>query len=104
MAQQYSEGTESTAGGDLGLMRKDELLEPLARALNRWKGGAGSGPSETELGIHILTLEGTSPGKPLPFEEVKDTIKNNLFQRKTRDMRDKWLSSLKDKAYIEIRF
>ena len=104
LAQQYSEGTESTLGGDLGLMRKDELLYPLAQALNELKVGEMSKPVETELGIHILNLEEATPGKTLPFEEVKDSIKNNLFQRKTRDMRGKWLSSLKDKAYIEIRF
>ena len=104
LAQQYSEGTESILGGDLGLMRKDELLYPLAQALNELKIGEVSKPVETELGIHILNLEEATPGKTLPFEEVKDSIKNNLFQRKTRDMRGKWLSSLKDKAYIEIRF
>ena len=104
LVQQYSEGTESILGGDLGLMRKDELLGPLARALNRLKVGEVSRPVETELGIHILNLEEATPGKTLPFEEVKDSIKNNLFQQKTHDLRGKWLSGLKDKAYIEIRF
>ena len=80
LAQQYSEGTESTLGGDLGLMRKDELLYPLAQALNDLKVGEMSKPVETELGIHILNLEEATPGKTLPFEEVKDSIKNNLSQ------------------------
>ena len=104
VAQQYSEGTESLLGGDLGLMRKDELISPLAQALDGLKVGGVSNPIETELGIHILNLEEVILGKPLPFEEVKDSIKNNLLQRKTLDMRDKWLSRLKDKSYIEIRF
>ncbi len=104
LAEQHSKGTESILGGDLGFMRKDELLGPLAQALDGMKVGDVSGPVETELGIHILTLEEATPGKPLPFEEVKDAIKNNLFQRKTRDAHKEWLSSLKDKAYIEIRF
>ena len=104
LAQQHSEGTESVLGGDLGFMRKNELLGPLARALEDMKIGDVSQPIETELGIHILTLEETTPGEPLPFDEVKDAIKNNLFQRKTRDVRGEWLSNLKDKAYIEIKF
>ena len=104
LALQYSEGTESVLGGDLGLMQKDELLGPLARALNRLKVGEVSKPVETELGIHILTLEETTPGKLIPFEEVENSIKNNLLQRKTIDIGGKWLSNLKDKAYIEIRF
>ena len=104
LAQQYSEGTESILGGDLGLMRKDELVGPLAQVLNRLKVGEVSEPVETELGVHILKLEESIPGKPLPFEEVKESIKNTLLQRKTRDMRGKWLSNLKDKSYIEIRF
>ena len=104
LAQQHSEGTESVLGGDLGFMGKNELLGPLARALEGMKIGDVSQPVETELGIHILTLEETTPGEPLPFDEVKDAIKNNLFQRKTRDVRGEWLSNLKDKAYIEIKF
>ena len=104
LALQYSEGTESVLGGDLGLMQKDELLGPLARALNRLKVGEVSKLVETELGIHILTLEETTPGKLIPFEEVENSIKNNLLQRKTIDIGGKWLSNLKDKAYIEIRF
>ncbi len=104
LAQQHSEGTESILGGDLGFMRKNELLGPLARALEGMKIGDVSQPVETELGIHILTLEETTLGEPLPFDEVKDTIKNKLFQRKTRDVRGEWLSNLKDKAYIEIKF
>lgn len=104
LAQKHSEGTESILGGDLGFMRKEELLGPLARALGGMKIGDVSVPVETELGMHILMLEETTPGKPLPFEDVKAAIKNNLFQRKTRDVRQEWLSNLKDKAYIEIRF
>ena len=104
LAKQYSQGTESVLGGDLGFMRKDELLAPLANALKGLKVGDVCQPVETELGVHILLLEGTTPGKPLPFEEVQESIKGNLLQRKTRDTRSEWLSDLKDKAYIEIRF
>ncbi len=104
LAQQHSEGTESILGGDLGFMRKDELLSPLSRALEGLHIGDVSRPVESELGIHILRLEKVIPGEPLPFDEVKDSIKTNLYQRKTRDVRGEWLSSLKDKAYIEIRF
>lgn len=104
LAQTHSEGSESVMGGDLGLMRKDELLGPLASALEGMRMDDVSRPVESELGIHILKLEKTIPGEPLPFDEVKNSIKNNLFQRKTRDVRGEWLSNLKDKAYIEIRF
>jgi parvulin-like peptidyl-prolyl isomerase len=85
-------------------VQKGELLGPLARALNRLKVGEVSKPVKTELGIHILTLEETTPGKLIPFGEVEGSIKNNLLQRKTIDTGGKWLSDLKDKAYIEIRF
>jgi parvulin-like peptidyl-prolyl isomerase len=104
LAQEHSEGTESILGGDLGFMRKNELLGPLARALEGMNIGDVSQPVETELGIHILTLEEITPGEPLPFDEVKDAIKSKLFQQKTRDVREEWLSNLKDKAYIEIKF
>lgn len=104
LAKQHSDGSESVLGGDLGFMRRDELHGPLAQALEGMHVGDVSQPVESELGVHILMLEKTIPGEPLPFDEVQESIKNNLRQRKTRDVRGEWLSALKDKAYIEIRF
>jgi len=104
LAELFSDGSESVMGGDLGFATKDELLAPLGEALDKLSPGEVSPLIETEIGIHILRLEENRPGITQPFEEVKEAIANRLFQEKIQKSHDKWMSSLKDRAYIEIRF
>lgn len=104
LAELFSDGSESVMGGDLGFVTKDELLAPLGEALDKLNPGEVSPLIETEIGIHILLLEENRPGITEPFENVKDAIGSRLFQEKIQESHDNWMSSLKDRAYIEIRF
>jgi len=103
VAQLYSDGPESTRGGDLGYVRKNELLDSLASTLDRLKPGEVSGPIRSTLGIHIILVEDIKSGAVQSFEDVKNLIQSILLQRKTHEAHQQWLSSLKDKAYIEIK-
>lgn len=103
IAQLHSEGPESARGGDLGYVRKDELVEVLSQALDQLKPGDVSGPIRSTMGLHILMLEEIKPGEVQSFEQVKDLIQTLLTQRKVQDAQQQWMSSLKDKAYIEIK-
>ncbi len=104
LAELFSDGPESVTGGDLGFVTKDDLLAPLRAAMDKLKPGEVSPLIETEIGIHILRLEENRPGVTQPFEQVKDEIANRLYQKKIQESHDAWMSSLKDKAYIEIHF
>ncbi len=104
LAELFSDGPESVMGGDLGFVTKDELLAPLGEALKKLSPGEVSPLIETEIGLHILRLEEDREGTTQPFDKVKDAIANRLYQEKLQQSQDKWMSSLKNKAYIEIRF
>ena len=104
LAELFSDGSEGVMGGDLGFVTKNQLLAPLGEALDKLSPGEVSPLIETEIGIHILRLEESRPGVTQPFEQVKDAIANRLHQEKLQEFQDKWMSSLKNKAYIEIRF
>ncbi len=104
LAEIFSDGPESVLGGDLGFVTKDELLAPLSEALDKLNQGEVSPLVETEIGIHILRLEESREGTPQPFDKVQNVIGNRLYQKKSQQAHEEWLSSLKDKTYIEIRF
>ena len=104
LAAEFSDGTENLKGGDLGFLKKADLLAPLRAALESLNPGEVSPAIETDLGVHILRLEGTKAGTLQPFEEVKASLENQLYQQKTQQAHEAWLASLKNKAYIEIRF
>ena len=103
LAAEFSDGSESLKGGDLGFLKKADLLAPLRAALEALNPGEVSPAIETDLGVHILRLEGIKAGTLQPFEEVKASLANQLYQQKTQQAHEAWLASLKDKAYIEIR-
>ena len=104
LAELFSDGSGSVMGGDLGFVTKKELLAPLGEALNKLSPGEVSPLIETEIGIHILRLEESRPGITQPFEKVKEVIASQLYQKKFQESYNVWLSSLKNKAYIEIHF
>ncbi len=104
LAQRVSDGPAGVKGGDLGFVRKEDLLAPLKVALDTLKPGEYSPALETEIGIHLLLLEETREGTPQPFDDVKDFIHDRLYQKKLRQAHGEWLASLKDKSYISIRF
>ncbi len=103
LATVYSEGPAKENGGDLGFVRKEDLLTPLGEALAELAEGDRSPLIATDIGIHILRRGERREGTPQPFDDVKGFIENQLYQNKLRDGRDAWLSALKDKSYIDIR-
>ena len=103
LAAKFSDGSENLKGGDLGFLKKADLLAPLRAALEALNPGEVSPAIETDLGVHVLRLEGLRAGTLQPFEEVKAALESQLYQQKTQRAHEAWLSSLKDKAYIEIR-
>ena len=104
LAKQYSDGPEATEGGALGKVRQDELLTPIAQALQTMKPGDISKPIKSNLGYHIIALDEVTPSKAKEFEEVEIEIKSLLYKRRSDETFRKWLAGLKKKAFIEIKF
>ncbi len=103
LAAVYSDGPARDKGGDLEFVRKEDLLTPLRAALDDLAPGERSPVIETDIGMHILLRGETRQGAPQPFDDVKELIQRQLYQQKVRDARAAWLSSLKDRSYVDIR-
>lgn len=56
-------------GGDLGWVRRGQMLETFEKALFGLKKGEVSGPVETEFGWHLIRLEDVREATTRPFEE-----------------------------------
>ena len=104
LVTKYSDGPEAARGGELGWVRQDELLKPLAQALKIMRPGDMSRPIETSLGFHIIAVDQIKPQNPRSFEEVETEIKAYLYRQRTEESLQRWLADLKQKAYIEIKF
>ncbi len=103
LAQKNSDGPEAAEGGNLGEVREDELLPPLAEALKSMKPGDISKPIKTSLGFHIIALDEVIPPRPRDLTEVENQIKAILYKKRTEEHYHQWLRELKKKAFIEIK-
>ena len=104
LALRFSDGPNASHGGSLGLVRQGELLPGIERAISHLVPGGISDVIETPDGLLIIRLEDKKPKQFRPYEEVRTEIQGLVFQQKSEDVFQAWLTDLKNKAYIEIKF
>ena len=103
MALLYSEDASNKDRGDLGYFRKGELVPTFEREALRLKVGEVSGIVRTDFGFHIIKLLDRKGIKPLPFEEVKEKVQSDYYEREYEKAFKQYLSTLKEKSVIEIK-
>ncbi len=99
----YSEDTSNRDHGDLGYFRRGELLPVFEREALRLKVGEVSGIIRTDFGFHIIKLLDRKGTDPLPFEEVMERVKADYYDGEMEKAFRQYLSTLREKAVIEIK-
>jgi peptidyl-prolyl cis-trans isomerase C len=104
LARRYSlDPSAKASGGEIGFHPKGTLVpEYDAAAFKLKKVGQISPIVKTQFGYHIIKLEGAKPPSYVPFEEVKDFIKQKLGQEKQKELFEKYVSELKKSAKIVV--
>ncbi len=87
LARQYSADT-GTAGnaGDLGLLPHSQLQGALGDAVFSIRQGEVAGPIRSDFGFHVVRLNEVKAGGPLPFDQVKAELEQELRSRKADDL------------------
>ncbi|MDE3038400.1 MAG: peptidylprolyl isomerase, partial [Pseudomonadota bacterium] len=87
----------SVKGGDLGWFTKDKMVPEFADAAFRLKTGEISGPIKTAFGWHIIKVEGRRPVQVPSFDEMKDSLREQLANKAMQD----YVESLLKKANVK---
>lgn len=103
MAQMYSED-EATRdlGGDWGWVERDTLNEELTNAAFSLKAGGISPVIKLGDSYYILYAEARKNASVKPISEVREAIEQNLMQQERMKAQQRWLDTLRQKAYIKI--
>jgi parvulin-like peptidyl-prolyl isomerase len=104
VALRYSDAPNAVQGGQLGLVRQGELLPAIERAIAALVPGGISDIIENADGFHIIRVDDKKPKQFRSFEQVRYEIQGLVYEQKKEDMFQSWLTNLKNKAYIEIKF
>jgi peptidyl-prolyl cis-trans isomerase SurA len=92
----------ASAGGDMGWFPIDQYGSSVATQLATLKSGEISQPFESDLGWHIMQLEGTREQdrtQEMKREQARDVIRN----RKVEQAYEDFLRQVRSEAFIEIR-
>jgi len=81
VASKYSiDQISAQKGGELGYIVEDNMIKEIADVINKLNIGDVSEPVQTKFGWHIIKLNNTRQAEVMPFEDVKDGIRNQLVQ------------------------
>ena len=100
--KQYRDSLEVNINENSGYLKKGNLLKELEKVAFQIKEGETSDVISTPSGFYILKVLEKKAKDYKPLDEVKDEIKNILFQDKTEKTYKEWLYNLKISSYIEI--
>ena len=84
-------------GGDLGTFHEGRTIKEFEDAIKTMKAGEIKGPVETLYGYHVIKLVENKDPRKLSFEEVKDTIRKSLEQKKRESLYKAWMAGNRKK-------
>ena len=90
-------------GGDLGWFARGRMVESFEKIVFALKPGEISEVFETEFGYHIATVYDHKPAGPVPFEDVKERIAEQLKEDERKRLLDEFIDGLRENAVIEER-
>jgi parvulin-like peptidyl-prolyl isomerase len=101
MAQIYSEDSTRDLGGDWGWVDRGTLTAQLENAAFSLRTGKVSNIVEIGGNYYILKVEAKRGGVTRSFTEVREEIEKKLVAQEAQAKQERWLASLRQKAYIK---
>jgi parvulin-like peptidyl-prolyl isomerase len=102
LASQYSKGPTAGKGGAIGTYITMKLNPEIAKAIANVKEGDTTPVLKTKEGFILYRVDTRKAAAFKPLEEVRDEIKNRIYQQKFNPEFDRFISQLKEDAYIQI--
>lgn len=102
LAKQYSGGQTADKGGDLGQFEKGQLAKVLEDQTFTLQPGQWTQPIRTRQGFVVLEVTEHNPGGLAPLKDVEEQVQEGMYQEQMQPALRKYLTSLREKAYIDI--
>ena len=105
LARQHSDLPSAKDGGDIGIFQEKEMAPFMRDAVTGLKPGQISKIVETPSGYQFFTILSSQEGQiitKVPYESVKEEIREKLYQQEMQLLYKNWIESIRNKAYIKI--
>ena len=91
-------------GGDLGFFGRDMLPKPIEELVFAMKPGEVRGPVRADRGFHVIKLVDRKVKDAKPLDDVKDDIRLQLRQKDMERQTKIYLTELRKKTLVDIRY
>ncbi len=102
MAKTYSMDGTAQSGGDWGLIDRKTLNEQLTDVAFALSAGETSQAVQIGDSFYLVYCESKKESGVIPLPEVRDGIEKKLEQAQRQKATQRWIDSLREKAYIKI--
>lgn len=100
-AMKYSKCPSKEQGGNLGEFSKGMMVPEFEKASFEAEVGTISEPVKTQFGYHLIIVDSKNEGSVKSFEEVKDSIVNELIKKNQHKKYDDLLKQLEGKYGVD---
>ncbi len=102
LASQYSKGPTASKGGSIGSYLTAKLNPDIAKAVSTVKEGDVSDIVKSSDACSIYRVDSRKAATIKPLAEVRDEIRNRIYEQKFNPEFDRFVAQLKEDAYIQI--
>ena len=103
LAEQFSEGPGARKGGELGTFGRGEMEHELEEVAFALEAGKVSEPVRAGGGFHLLRVDERVGAGHKPLDEVKDEIREALYNQALEERFQNWLSrDLRERHHVEV--
>jgi peptidyl-prolyl cis-trans isomerase SurA len=103
VAKEFSDDPSADQGGDIGFVRKEDLIPEFKGAVHFLTPGEYSQILKTSYGLHILKLVEVRAGNTLPFDIVKTRIQEKIVRDQSEKRYKDFIDKLRKASYIEVK-
>ena len=100
-AMKYSKCPSKEQGGNLGEFSKGMMVPEFEKASFESEVGVISEPVKTQFGYHLIIVDSKNEGSVKSFEEVKDSIVNELIKKNQHKKYEDLLKQLEQKYGVD---
>lgn len=101
MARQYSEDGSASDGGRLGTFGRGQMVPEFEDAAFSLEVGELSSVVETQFGYHLVQVTERTPGRTIPFEDVRGDIEEFLLDDARNEAAQEYVQGLRAAARVE---
>jgi peptidyl-prolyl cis-trans isomerase SurA len=102
LASRYSKGASANNGGSIGNNLLEKWHPDIVKAISGLESGDVTEPQPTNGGFVIYRVDDRVPSVVPPLEDIRDQIKQKMYDDKFQPELQRFVTRLKEEAYIQI--